>query len=127
VTAAARGVIVVEDDPGVQRALARLLTLAGFQPRLYGCAEELLAGPVPEATCMIVDIQLPGENGLALVERLLDAGPLPPVIFITASDDPEFREWAARLGAGFLNQPFHAAQLMEMLRVMSPPKVRVSG
>ena len=117
----------MEDDPGVQRALARLLTLAGFQPRLYGCAEELLAGPVPEAACMIVDIQLPGESGLALVERLLDAGPLPPVIFITASDDPEFREWAARLGAGFLNKPFHAAQLMEMLRVMSPPKVRVSG
>ena len=126
-TVVARAVILVEDDPGVQRALARLLTLAGFQPHLYGCAEELLAGPLPDADCLIVDVQLPGESGLALVEGLLDAGPLPPVIFITASDDPEFREWAARLGAGFLNKPFHAAQLMEMLRVMSPPKVRVSG
>lgn len=125
---ARRRIILVEDDPGVQRAIARLLAIAGFEPLLYGSAEELLgAAPLPAADCMVVDIQLPGENGLAMVDRLAAAGLVPPVIFVTAADDPEFREAAARLGAAYLNKPFTAQSLLEMLRVVARARAPVSG
>jgi FixJ family two-component response regulator len=111
-------VIMVEDDEGVQRAIARLLRLAGFEPRPYGSAESLLgeAAAVGSAACLLVDVQLPGLSGLALVEKLAEGAALPPVAFITASDDPSLRAHALRLGGAFLGKPFSAVQLLETVR-----------
>jgi FixJ family two-component response regulator len=111
-----RVAIVVEDDASVQRALGRVLRIAGFEPLAFDSAEHLLrAGELPDAAFMVVDIQLPGLSGLVLVERLAATRPLPPVIFITASDDPELREGALRLGGTFLAKPFAATAFMDAI------------
>jgi two-component system C4-dicarboxylate transport response regulator DctD len=109
-----RHAIVVEDDASVQRALGRVLRIAGFEPLAFDSAEHLLrAGELPDAAFMVVDIQLPGVSGLVLVERLAATRPLPPVIFITASDDPELHEGALRLGGWFLAKPFAPEALLD--------------
>ena len=115
-----RPVVVVEDDAGVQRALGRLLGVAGFGSWPFGCAEELLACGIPPGTaCLLVDIQLPGLTGLQLVERLRALGPVPPVVFMTAADDLELREAAVKLGGTFLGKPFTSQALLAALRTAS--------
>ena len=120
--------IVVDDDAGVQRAMGRVLRLGGFDPRPHGSAEALLAAAtsVAAAACLVVDIQLPGLSGLTLVEKLAECAALPPVVFITASDDPALREHALRLGGAFLAKPFSATQLLEAVRGLQRP-VAVAG
>ena len=79
---------VVDDDPGVRRALARLLRVSGYETRTFGSAEEFLTlGPALELDCLVVDVYLSGMNGLDLVAELLSAGQTPPTVFITAHDD----------------------------------------
>ncbi len=70
--------------------------------------------------CLIIDLQLPGLNGFGLRERLAAAGPLPPVIFISAFDEPETRVQAAELGAQFLTKPFSGRALLEAIRKSAP-------
>jgi FixJ family two-component response regulator len=110
-------VIIVEDDPSMCQALERILRLGGFRPLLYGSAEALLDEGVPDdVACLILDLQLPGMDGFALHERLTVAGTMPPVIFITAFDEPDARSHAARVGAVFLAKPFAGRALLEALR-----------
>ena len=110
--------LVVEDDPGVQRAMGRILDLGGYDPRLYGSAEELLGlgAGVAAAALLIVDVQLPRMNGLALVEQLRQRQALPPVIFVSASDDPQLPAQAASLGATLLQKPFSGRALLDTAR-----------
>jgi FixJ family two-component response regulator len=110
-------VIIVEDDPSMCQALKRILRLGEFVPVLYGSAEDLLDdGRKDEAICMILDVQLPGIDGFALHERLVALGNVPPVIFITAFDEPEARAKAAKLGSVFLAKPFSGRVLLETIR-----------
>jgi FixJ family two-component response regulator len=128
VIAGERLAIVVEDDASVQRALGRVLRIAGFEPLAFDSAEHLLrAGELPDAAFMVVDIQLPGVSGLVLVERLGATRALPPVIFITASDDPELREGALRLGGTFLAKPFPAKALMDTIHRACSARPTVPG
>ena len=123
---ASNSVIVVEDDSGMSQAMARMLRVAGFAPVTFSSAEEFLAsGGMPDALCMIIDVQLPGLNGFALHERLTAAGRTPPAIFITAFDEPEHRARAATAGgAGFLAKPFSGHALVELVRrVPNPTRV----
>ena len=110
-------VIMVEDDPSMSQALDRILRLGGFVPNPYGSAEALLQnGRSDGAVCMIFDVRLPGMSGFALRDRLASAGAIPPVIFITAFDEPEARARAARVGADFLEKPFSGRLLLETIR-----------
>lgn len=127
----AKPVVIVEDDSSMRQALDRILRLKGFRPVVYPTAETLLAaqGTVEEqegvarAGCLILDIQLPGMNGFALRDRLATLLTLPPVIFITAFDDPEARARAARVGASaFLAKPFSGRSLLEeVARALGSP------
>jgi FixJ family two-component response regulator len=81
-------VVVVDDDPGVRRALSRLLRVSGHTVRTFASAEELLSAFRPtEADCLVVDIYLGGMNGLDLRAELGMLGPVPPMVFITAHND----------------------------------------
>jgi FixJ family two-component response regulator len=112
-------VIMVEDDPSMCQALDRILRLGGFIPHAYGSAEALLQnGRSDGALCMICDVRLPGMSGFALRDRLASAGAIPPVIFITAFDEPEARARAARVGADFLAKPFSGRLLLETIRTI---------
>ncbi|HTS20243.1 MAG TPA: response regulator [Casimicrobiaceae bacterium] len=110
-------VIVVEDDPSVSQALERILRLGGLRPVTYPSAEALLVrNGVVNAVCLILDVQLPGLSGFALRDQLSAKGALPPVIFITAFDEPDARARADRAGAAaFLTKPFSGKALLETI------------
>ncbi|HLX23977.1 MAG TPA: response regulator [Usitatibacter sp.] len=116
--AISNSVVVVEDDPSMSQAMARMLRVSGMIPVMFSSAEELLEGDeLGIAACLIIDVQLPGLNGFALRDRLAAAGKLPPVIFITAFDDADTRALAERAGMfAFLRKPFSGQALMEAVR-----------
>lgn len=123
-----KAVVIVEDDLSMNQALGRILRLGGFRTFSYASAEALLAIPdadgARDAKCLVVDVQLPGINGFELRERLMTMMTLPPVIFMTAFDEPETRARAMRVGAfAFLTKPFSGKALLEAIgRCPEPAK-----
>ena len=109
-------VIVVEDDHSLGNSLERILRLGGLVPLPYPSAEALMADGLADSACLVIDVQLPGISGFALHDRLASKGPLPPVVFISAYDEPDAREAAARVGALFLAKPFSGRLLLETNR-----------
>src|SRR5262245_6430510 len=91
---------VVDDDPSVRRALARLLRSACLSVEIFANAAELLAyeGPL-RPVCLIVDIHLPDMDGVTLLRRVVAAEPGLPVVMITGDADPELRARALQGGA----------------------------
>ena len=77
---------VVDDDVDVRTALNRLLRALGHQVRLFASAEEF-AGDRRDCDCLILDIRLPGLNGLELREQMRTAGRRLPLVFITGDGD----------------------------------------
>lgn len=115
-------VIIVEDDLGLNRAVARLLNIAGFRSCSFDSAEGLLeSDSAPGADCFVFDIHLPGITGVELLDRLDEAGIHRPVIFITAHDDLHTRH-AARGGASYLTKPFSGQALIQAIdAALTPP------
>ena len=110
-------IVVVEDDAGMSKAIARLLRAAGFQPTSFASAEELLqTEAVDFAACLVLDIHLPGLSGLELARLLVTSGRAKPVIFITGQDDESLREEAQRLGCAYFRKPFKGKELLEAIR-----------
>jgi FixJ family two-component response regulator len=111
-------VVVVEDDPGSQKTLARVLRTGGFDAAVYASAEEFLASPPPSsAIALLLDIHLGGMSGLDLQRLLRSQGSTLPVIVITAFDDARSRDQAARLGCvAYLRKPCEAETILTLLR-----------
>ena len=109
-------VVIVDDDPGVRRALARLVRSGGYEVRTFGSAEELLDSEWPTgADCLVLDVYLGGITGFDLYHRLatLPADPLvPPTVFITAHDDAAVTVSASRAGATCLRKPIEGDSLL---------------
>jgi FixJ family two-component response regulator len=110
-------VIVVDDDPGFLKSVARLLSVHGFDVRSFSSAELLLAGDEPRsATCMLFDIHLGGLSGIELQRRLAAGGSVCPVIFMTAIDDDATRKEAMAAGCiAYLKKPFAPQLLLDAL------------
>lgn len=106
---------MVEDDASMGRAFERVLRAGGFAPVTFASAEAALeAGAASSADCLVLDVRLPGMSGFELYRRLAHSGPRPPVILVTAHDEPAVREEAQRLGASsFLPKPFPGRALLE--------------
>ncbi len=111
-------IYVVDDDSAVLKALNRLLRSHGFQVETFSSGEELLASVSLDATgCLILDVKMPGMNGLELQERLAAAGSKVPIIFMTAFDDPAGRDRALKAGAvAFLAKPLNDEVLVATIR-----------
>jgi FixJ family two-component response regulator len=111
-------VAVVEDDSGMRSALERVLLLAGFSVDAFVSAEAyLVACGAARADCLVCDVSLPGISGFELRRRLVQAGSMAPIIFITAHDSPGTRDEAQRLGAtGYLPKPFEGSTLVGIVR-----------
>ena len=101
-------IVVVDDDPEMNQAVKRLLNAAGYRAVTFPSAEALLeAGAAAEATCLVFDVHLPGLSGFELRRHLREGGTEPPVIFITAYDDPASRAQAEDAGAiAYFTKPF---------------------
>jgi len=111
-------VYVVDDDPSSRSALGRLLKSAGFQVKLFASAQEFLDfDPVESEAVMILDMRMPGINGLELQKRLMDKGETLPIIFLTAFEDPRVRRAALQCGAvAFLQKPVDEKVLFEAIK-----------
>jgi FixJ family two-component response regulator len=110
---------VIDDDESVRRTTTRLIESFGFRAAAFESAENFLAsGHLNDTSCLIVDVQMPGMNGLQLQSQLAAAGCSIPIIFITAHDDKESRRRAMQAGAiAFLGKPFSDEQLLQAIRL----------
>jgi FixJ family two-component response regulator len=109
---------VVDDDESVRRSMRLLVESFGFRAAVFETAEGFLkSGLVHDNSCLILDVQLPGMDGLQLQSHLATQGCGIPIIFITAYDDKESRKRAMQAGAvAFLDKPFSDEQLLQAIR-----------
>ena len=109
---------VVDDDESVRRTTTLLIESFGFRAAAFESAESFLrSGPLNDTSCLIVDVQMPGMNGLQLQSHLAASGCRIPIIFITAYDDKESRQRAMQAGAvAFLGKPFSDEHLLQTIR-----------
>jgi FixJ family two-component response regulator len=108
---------VVDDDPSTCRAIARLLRAAGFRAETFASAEAFLEARREEGfTCLVLDIHLPGLSGPDLGRYLAKGPSSPPIVFITAHEDPPTREHARQSGGvACLSKPFRGQHLINAI------------
>jgi len=93
-------VFIVDDDTSFRTAVSRLLRASGFAVQAFSSAEEFMAGLAPDVPgCALVDLQMPGLNGLELQEALSKAGVSLPIVFISGHGDIPSTVQAIRRGA----------------------------
>ncbi|MGF6776243.1 response regulator transcription factor [Paraburkholderia sp. GAS334] len=112
-------VVVVDDDDSVSRAIKRLLRSIGIVAETFASGDRFLevlsSMPSYRPDCVILDVQMPGINGLEVQRRLSGSGI--PVIFITAHDDIGVREQALSAGAlAYLRKPFNDELFVKTVR-----------
>jgi FixJ family two-component response regulator len=111
-------VFVVDDDISVRESLELLICSAGWQPETFASAQEFLARPrAPVPSCLVLDISLPGLNGLELQKRIAVERTDVPIIFITGHGDVPKTVQAMKAGAvEFLTKPFSDEALLSGIR-----------
>ena len=109
---------IVDDDESVREATTSLLKSNGFRAEVFSSAEDFLASRyLDETKCLILDVQMPGMNGLELQRRLASENRSIPIIFISAHYNQEVRKQATRSGAiDFLPKPFSEEALLRAIR-----------
>ena len=107
-------VFVVDDDASIRDSLRDLISSAGLKVQTFASAQEFLASPRPNtASCLVLDVQLPGFNGLDLQRELAKADVAIPIIFITGHGDIPMTVRAMKAGAiEFLTKPFRDNDLL---------------
>ncbi len=107
-------VFVVDDDPSVRASIQGLLRSASLRSESFGTAEEFLRNKRPEGpSCLVLDVNLPGVNGLDFQRQLADAGIQIPIIFVTGHGDIPMTVKAMKSGAvEFLTKPFDDQNLL---------------
>ncbi|HEX3353618.1 MAG TPA: response regulator [Terriglobales bacterium] len=108
---------VVDDDEAVRRTTTLLVESFGFRAAAFESAEAFLrSGHLHDTSCLIVDVQMPGMNGLQLQSHLAASGRSIPIIFITAYENNDSLQQAIQAGAaGFLGKPFSDEQLLQTI------------
>ena len=112
-----RIVVGVDDDLRVRESIESLVESAGYTPLVFPSAEEFLqSGTLPQATCLIADVRMPGMDGIELQRRVRLERPQLPMIFISAHQDDDARRRALDGGAvEFLYKPFDGADLLRAM------------
>jgi FixJ family two-component response regulator len=105
---------VVDDDDSMRESLRGLIRSIGFSANIFASAEEFLKSDhVRNTDCLILDVRMPGMNGLELQRQLTVSRREIPVIFITAHGDEEARARALEKGAvAYLSKPFSEDALL---------------
>ncbi len=112
-------VFVVDDDAAVRKSLVRLLKSAGYRPEGCASAEEFLDRWARDTApgCVLLDIQMPGLDGLQLQQKLQTATHPIPIIFITGHGDIPMSVKAMKAGAvDFLSKPFRDDDLLDAIQ-----------
>src|SRR5271169_4531476 len=110
-------VFVVDDDPSVRASIQGLLKSASLRSQSFETAEEFLCSKRPEGpSCLVLDVGLPGVNGLDFQREMADAGIQIPIIFITGHGDIPMTVKAMKSGAvEFLTKPFRDQDLLDAI------------
>jgi FixJ family two-component response regulator len=110
-------VFVVDDDISVRESLELLIQNAGWKPETFASPQEFLARPrVAVPCCLVLDVSLPGLNGLELQQQLAERTDM-PIIFITGYGDVPMSVRAMKAGAvEFLTKPFRDDVLIDAIR-----------
>ena len=111
-------VYVVDDEAGMRKALTRLLRSEGFDVRAFASARDFLAAFRSEETaCLVLDVTMPGLDGMELQRRLTHADVLVPIVFLTGKGDIPMSVRAIKAGAvDFLTKPVNDADLLRAVR-----------
>jgi FixJ family two-component response regulator len=111
-------VFVVDDDDDVRVAIAELLRSAGLRAETFAGAQEFLARERgDEPSCLVLDLQLPGKDGLDVQRELTRSGDSMPIIFLTAHGDIPTTVKAMKSGAvEFLTKPFDDEHLLDVIQ-----------
>ena len=112
-----RRAYIVDDDAALRRTIGRLLADAGAQVDEFDSAEKFLAGYSERPLgCVLLDIRLPGLNGLELLERVANLTPANPIIMVSGYGDIPSAVRAVKMGAiDFLQKPFTKEQLLDVV------------
>ena len=110
-------VFVIDDDADVRAAIQGMLKSVGLRSQSFGTAQEFLRSKQPDGpTCLVLDVRLPGVNGLDFQRELADAGIPIPIIFITGYGDIPMTVRAMKSGAvEFLTKPFRDQDLLDAI------------
>jgi FixJ family two-component response regulator len=113
-------IILVDDDPAVRASLAFSLGLEGFGVEAFASAEALLerraANPLPPGACLVLDLRLPGMDGLALLELLRVDGAGQPAVIITSNPARGLGDRIAAAGALLIEKPLLCDALTAAIR-----------
>lgn len=116
--ASGRLIALVDDDAAFREALCDLLSSFGFEVEAHASAKDVIDSPrLAEYALFLLDVQMPGETGLQLQEKIRALDIHVPTIFVTSCVDAETRARAAALGAlAVLGKPFKWEELLGLLR-----------
>ncbi len=109
---------VVDDDVSVRRSTQRLLRSSGLRAEAFASADDFLqSGRVAETACLLLDVRMPGMDGLELQRRLAETERLVPIVFLSARASEEEERRALRAGAAhFLRKPVSKEALLHAIR-----------
>ena len=112
-------VFVVDDDPSMRKALTNLFRSVGLRAEVFGSAREWLESKLPEvASCLVLDIRLPGLSGLDFQAELVKANIQIPIIFMTGHGDIPMTVKAMKAGAiDFLTKPFRDQDMLDAVAI----------
>ena len=110
-------VFVIDDDPSVRAAIQGMLKSVDLHSETFATPQEFLQSKPPDGpSCLVLDVRLPGANGLDFQRELADAGVRIPIIFITGHGDIPMTVKAMKLGAvEFLTKPFRDQDLLDAI------------
>jgi FixJ family two-component response regulator len=112
-------VFIVEDDESMRRALSNLFQSVGLEVEIFGSASEMLQSKLPDvASCLVLDVRLPGLSGLDFQVELAQANVHIPIIFMTGHGDIPMTVRAMKGGAvDFLTKPFRDQDMLDAVMV----------
>jgi len=111
-------VFLVDDQPAVLKALTRLLISAGFEVAAFGSAQDFLdSGHANALGCLVLDLAMPGMNGMELQQALVARASALPIIFLTGHGDIDTGVQAMKFGAAdFLTKPVDGDKLLSAVQ-----------
>jgi FixJ family two-component response regulator len=111
-------IAIVDDDEIVRRALRRMIASLSYVPVEFGSGREFLAAlPTTVFACALIDMHMPGLNGIDVIAGMRGSSGAPPAIIITGGDEPRMRERCLKAGAAdFLLKPIEREAVLRAIR-----------
>jgi two-component system response regulator FixJ len=112
-------IAIVDDDEAIRQSTSQVMQRSGYHSRVFVSGDDFIASDTPETmSCVLLDLHMPGKDGLAVLAALRERGDSPPVIVVTAHGDLGVAVDAMKLGAcDFIEKPYKADDLLTAIKV----------